>query len=117
MRSCLPTGIDKLNEETQMALAFAIEERNCMQAELDLAARRCRQYIFAAHHQALIATRINTTLGSAAGKVHASIHSAIDQQTAMSPPRSTKFSPPSASSASKGKCILPSQLQLLMQYF
>ena len=109
MRSLLPTEIDKLNEETQMALVYAIEERNCMQVELDLAARCCRQHIFAAHHQALVAARINTTLNSVADGVHASIHSAVDQQMAMSQHRaSTQLSFPSAPNAgSKGKYILP----------
>jgi len=100
-----------------MALAYAIEERNCMQVELDLAARRCRQYVFAAHHQALIAARINTTLDSVADEVQASIHSAIDQQVVMSQPRGTQLSFPPAPSASRGKYIFPSYLQPLMQLF
>jgi hypothetical protein len=56
---------------SQMAIAFVVEERNCIQAEVDLASRRCRLLVFAAHNQALQATQLNSrldTMGDAIAK-------------------------------------------------
>jgi hypothetical protein len=45
-----------------MAIAYAIDGRNCIQAEVDLASCRSRQLVFAAHHQALLAQKLSTKL-------------------------------------------------------
>ncbi len=65
----MPPEVDKASAEVQMAIAFALEERNCIQAEMDLAARRCRQLVFAANTQALRAQQLFDKLGVATSDV------------------------------------------------
>lgn len=60
----LPSEINELSEETRVDIAYVIEEGNCLQAEVDLASRRCRQLVFAAHKQALRADRLNAELST-----------------------------------------------------
>jgi hypothetical protein len=53
VRHTLPPEVNHMNEATQIALAMQVEERNCLQTELDLAARRSRYHTFTSHHHSL----------------------------------------------------------------
>ena len=86
-----------------MAIACAIEERNCIQAEVDLAARRCRQHVFVAHHQALLAARLNSKLDVVGDEVTATVYSAIERQSPQ--PHATCLSSAFAPYTSNGKYI------------
>jgi hypothetical protein len=84
-----------------MALACALEERNCVQAEVDLAARRFRQLVFAAHHQAILAGSLNTRLDAVQQQVAASVRDAIDRHTRS---QAGEMPSPSLSGSLPGEC-------------
>jgi hypothetical protein len=73
----LPPEVHKTCEETQMAIAQAIEERNCLRAEVDLASRRFRKFVYAAHAQALRAERLATEYASASQQVVSSVQGVV----------------------------------------
>lgn len=73
----LPSEVNNLSEEQQMALAYAVEERNCLQAEIDLASRRCRQHVFAAHGQALRAQKLASKFDSISKQVAVSVKEVV----------------------------------------
>jgi hypothetical protein len=60
-----------------MAIAQAIEERNCLRAEMDLASRRFRKFIYAAHAQALRAERLATEYATASQQVVSSVQGVV----------------------------------------
>jgi len=60
-----------------MAIAQAIEERNCIQAELDLASRRFRKLVYAAHAQALRAERLSAEYATASQQVVRSVQDVV----------------------------------------
>lgn len=82
----LPQEVSGLTEEKQMAIAYAVEERNCIQAEVDLASRRCRLLVFAAHNQALRAQHLNTKLETAGEHIAVSVQSALEENPESSDP-------------------------------
>lgn len=61
-----------------MAIAYAVEERNCIQAEVDLASRRCRQLVFAAHNQALLADKLNAKLDTVEHNISLSVQDVLE---------------------------------------
>lgn len=67
-----------------MAIAFAWEERNSLQAEVDLASRRCRQMLFAAQTYAVRAERLSEQLDAATKRVHVSVQNIVDKRTSYS---------------------------------
>jgi hypothetical protein len=73
----LPSEINELSEETRVDIACAIEEGNCLQAEIDLASRRCRQLVFATHKQALCADKLNAKLGTVKQNISTRLQDAI----------------------------------------
>jgi hypothetical protein len=78
----LPQVFNELSEEERVDIACAIEEGNCLQAEVDLASRRCRQFVFAAHKQALLADKLNAKLGTVKRSVNTSVRGAVASQQA-----------------------------------
>lgn len=66
-----------MGEEVQMDIARAVEERNCIQAEIDLASRRCRQHVFIAHSEALRAQKLSPKLDSATKHVMTSVQEIV----------------------------------------
>jgi hypothetical protein len=72
-----PPEVDHLSEEKRMALASAVEERNCVHAEANLASHRCRQLVFAAHSQALLMGKFNSKAEAISQQIAQSIRDAI----------------------------------------
>ena len=80
----LPPAVNGENTEHRMAIAFAWEERNSLQAEVDLASRRCRQMLFAAQTYAVRAERLSEQLDAATKRVHVSVQNIVDKRTSYS---------------------------------
>jgi hypothetical protein len=85
----LPQEFNELSEEERVDIACAIEEGNCLQAEVDLASRRCRQLVFAAHKQVLLADKLNAKLGTVKQNVTTSVRGAVASHQAS---RDNEFS-------------------------
>jgi hypothetical protein len=83
-----------------MAVACAVEERNCKQAEMELAARRCRQHILAARHQALLAARLNMNIGPLGDEIRVMVKSAVERERSSMLRCPPEFTAPSAPEAS-----------------
>jgi hypothetical protein len=67
-----------------MEIAQAIEKRNCIQAEIDLASRRFRHLIYATHAQALRAERLSTEHATASQQVFKSVRTVIESSSDVS---------------------------------
>jgi hypothetical protein len=67
-----------------MVIAYACEERNSLQAEVDLASRRCRQMLFAAQTYAVRAEKINLQVNAATQRVLVAIQGLSNKQTSHS---------------------------------
>ena len=71
----------EIDEATRMTIAHAMEERNCLQAEIDLASRRCRQYVYAAHSYALLADRLATRQEVVSNHVVTTVQAIVNKQS------------------------------------
>jgi hypothetical protein len=54
----LPSEVSRMGAEDQMVLAEKLEERNCLQAEIDPASRRYRALLYEAHRCELRTMRL-----------------------------------------------------------
>ena len=68
----LPPAVNGVNTELRMAITFAWEEGNSLQAEVDLASQCCRQMLFATQTYAVCAERLSKQLDAATKCVHVS---------------------------------------------
>jgi len=73
--------VGEIDEETRMAIAQAMEERNCLQAEIDLASRRCRQHVYAAHSCALLADKLATRQDVVSKHVVTTVQAIVNKQS------------------------------------
>jgi hypothetical protein len=103
VRRTLPPEVDSLDEATRIALAMQVEERNCLQAEIDLASRRCRYNTFTSHHHGLTATNLQKKLEKVSQAVSVSIADAIKNHKASKLPHNTNVQNPNAG----GKFFFP----------
>ena len=94
-----------------MALAVQVEERNCLQAKIDFAARRCRYHAFSSHHHHLKAEKLQKQIDKVSKDVHAAVTDAVNKHKASQPHSSTNVQNPNAS----GKFFSPLNGQLLNQ--
>ena len=105
--------MDGTNEETQMVIAQAIEERNCLQAEIDLASRRCRQHVYAAHGCALLADRLAVRQDAVSKHVVLTVESIVNK---ASPPGRHSPKTPGKFVALKLRLLLIKILQASARY-
>ncbi|KIM91348.1 hypothetical protein PILCRDRAFT_126844 [Piloderma croceum F 1598] len=96
-RTPLPSEINCLDEATRIALAVQVEERNCLQVEINLAARRCRYHTFSSHHQQLKVERLKEQLNKVSKEVDAAIADAVNKHKTLHPGHSTNVQNPNAS--------------------
>jgi hypothetical protein len=66
-----------------MDLAIQVEERNCVQLEINLAARRCRYHTFSAHHHRLTNEELQKKLEGVSKGLSASVTNAINKHKAL----------------------------------
>jgi hypothetical protein len=98
----LPAAVHEMSEQRQMSIAYAVEERNCLQAEIDLASRRCRQLVFAAHNHALEAENLNAKRETVGLYIFRSMRDVIGEGAPRSDP--ARQSSPTPSSRGEFDC-------------
>jgi hypothetical protein len=101
VRRVLPVEVNNLDEATRISLAIQVEKRNCIQAEINLAKRRCRLNTFSAHHNGLSATTLEKKLDKHSKELSASVADAIKKHKASQPHNCTQVPHPNTGR----KCI------------
>lgn len=94
VRHTLPPEVNHMNEATQIALAMQVEERNCLQTELDLAARRSRYHTFTSHHHSLTVDKLQKKLDKVNQTVSAAVADAVKNHKAQQNPQGTDIQNP-----------------------
>jgi hypothetical protein len=94
LRRTLPPEIDCLDEATRIALAMQMEERNCIKAEIDLAARRSRHFTFSSHHQHLNAEKLQKKFEKVSKDASAAVANAVKKHNASHPRNNTNVQNP-----------------------
>jgi hypothetical protein len=74
-----------------------VEERNCLQAKIDLAARRCRYHTFSSHHHQLKVEKLKKQMMKVSKEVDAAVADAVNKHKASQPGQSTNVQNPNAS--------------------
>jgi hypothetical protein len=67
-----------------MDIAQALEQQNCLQAEIDLFSHRCRQYVYAAHGCALRADKLTAQHEAIRTRVIKSVKGIVDKSKSSS---------------------------------
>jgi hypothetical protein len=75
----LPPEVGRISAEVQMDIAQALEQQNCLQAEIDLFSHRCRQFVYAAHGCALRADKLAAEREAIRTRVSKSVQGIVDK--------------------------------------